>query len=95
VVIDTLDGRYRGWCVDEGLKPLAKTLFGRDLRAVLPRLHDERPHGQQRQYVGIGLQPSQWDHSTRARNALSRFEWFNERMLARAWRSTVKQGPPV
>jgi putative DNA primase/helicase len=41
VVIDTLYERYRDWCNGEGQKVLPKTLFGRDLRAVLPRLDDE------------------------------------------------------
>jgi len=52
--------RYRDWCDGEGEKPLPKTLFGRDLRAVLPRLNDEKPHGQRRQYVGIALKQHQW-----------------------------------
>src|SRR4030095_13345621 len=50
VVIDTLYGRYRDWCFEDGEKPLPKNLFGRDLRPVLPRLHGGKPHGQQRQY---------------------------------------------
>ena len=70
VVIDTLYERYREWCYGEGLKVLPKTLFGRDLRAVLPRLDDEKPHGQRRQYIGIALKPSQWADSIGTHNAV-------------------------
>src|SRR6186997_1721151 len=44
VVVDILYERYRDWCNDDGLRPLPKQLFGRDLRAVLPRLRIEKPH---------------------------------------------------
>ena len=70
VVIDTLYERYREWCNGEGEKPLPKTLFGRDLRAVLPRLDDEKPHGQQRRYIGIALKPHQWGRSIETHNAV-------------------------
>ena len=71
VVIDTLYERYREWCYGENEKVLPKTLFGRDLRAVLPRLDDEKPHGQQRQYVGIALKPHQWGRSIETQIAVS------------------------
>jgi putative DNA primase/helicase len=71
VVIDTLYERYRDWCYGEGQKALPKTLFGRDLRAVLPRLDDEKPHGQRRQYVGIALKQHQWGRSIGPHNAVS------------------------
>jgi putative DNA primase/helicase len=71
VVIDTLYERYREWCNGEGEKPLPKTLFGRDLRAVLPRLDDEKPHGQQRRYIGLALKPHQWGRSIETHNAVS------------------------
>jgi putative DNA primase/helicase len=69
VVVDTLYERYRDWCNDDGLRPLPKQLFGRDLRAVLPRLRIEKPHGQKRQYVGIGLKLRPTEHSYERRNA--------------------------
>jgi putative DNA primase/helicase len=69
VVIDVLYGRYRDWCVDNGHHPVSKPMFGRDLRAVLPRLQTIKQHGEQRQYLGIGLKPNPWDRSTGGRNA--------------------------
>jgi putative DNA primase/helicase len=57
VVIDKLYERYRDWCSDNGHHPQSKPMFGRDLRAVLPRLRTTKPHGEQREYVGIELRP--------------------------------------
>ena len=36
VLIDTLYQGYRDWCQDNGIKPLTKQLFGRDLHAGAP-----------------------------------------------------------
>lgn len=61
VAVDALFSAWRHWCNSVGTKgPRTKQSFGRDLRAVVSALHDERPRSDEttkrvRVYKGIGL----------------------------------------
>ena len=62
IEIDTLYKAYRDWSDDNGHSRIAKTTFGKNLRAVLPRLRVARAHGaapddRKRVYVGLRLRP--------------------------------------
>ncbi len=61
--VDHVYEGYRDWCDDQGMRPLPKQLFGRDLHAVLPRLSTLKPHGQPRRYAGIQLKPRIWSRN--------------------------------
>jgi putative DNA primase/helicase len=68
VRIDVIYERYRQWCTDNGRQPLSAQMFGRDLRAVNPRIKPTRPREhpeRKRFYVGItmGRSADQADHS--------------------------------
>lgn len=58
VLRDELYGAYKTWAEDNGHHCGAKSTFGRDLRAVVPKLKDFRPRIDGKQihtYAGIGL----------------------------------------
>ena len=58
--IGRLFGAWQKWCEEQGRPATARATFGKDLRAVLPRLGDRRVReGDERTrvYVGIGLKP--------------------------------------
>lgn len=64
VLRDDLYAAYKTWAEDNGHHCGAKSTFGRDLRAVVPKLHDFRPviNGKQiHTYAGIGLLPDLLD----------------------------------
>jgi putative DNA primase/helicase len=63
-LVDSIYQGYRAWASDNGIRPLTKQLFGRDLRAVIPGLRTTQPHGQQRRYVGIRLRKRTWNAQT-------------------------------
>jgi putative DNA primase/helicase len=71
--IDTLYGAYRDWRHGNGLPPVSKLMFGRDLHAVLPRLRITQPRhdNQRRWYAGIQLKPDPWDSPNGRRNGFS------------------------
>ena len=56
---DDLFAAWRGWCELQGRRhPGTRETFGRDLRAAVPNIKDERRRvkdGQKRFYKGIGL----------------------------------------
>ncbi len=56
---DKFYGEYKIWCDGAGIKPAGKEMVGRDLRAVVPTLRDERPRNEDgkrvRKYIGIRL----------------------------------------
>jgi putative DNA primase/helicase len=49
---------WRQYCEDNGHRATASSVFGRDLRSVMPTLRHYQPHGQPRQYVGLELKPT-------------------------------------
>src|SRR5262249_1166036 len=59
---DDLYAKYRTWAEDNGHHRMAKTVFGRDLRAAVPSIRVERPRDDEdneetnrpRKYIGIG-----------------------------------------
>ena len=60
VEVDTLYRAYREWADDNGHPRIAKTTFGKNLRAVLPRLRvaqPRKPGSRERVYVGLRLRP--------------------------------------
>jgi putative DNA primase/helicase len=60
VKVDELFGAWRCWAEDNGHKSGTKQTFGRDLRAVAPRIKATRPGAgdvRDRSYAGIGLKP--------------------------------------
>jgi putative DNA primase/helicase len=61
VLIDDLYRAWRAWCEDNGHPRSTKQTFGRDLRAVVPRVQVIRPRGADRHrvYVGVGLRPDE------------------------------------
>ena len=49
---------YKAWCLRQGINaPATAQLFGRNLRAAMPRIKERRPSGGDRTeaYVGIAL----------------------------------------
>src|SRR5262245_11739125 len=53
-----LYARYRRWCMDVGREPATDQIFGRDLRAAVPRLGTSQPRVKgirQRHYTGLRL----------------------------------------
>ena len=54
VRVATLYDAYCKWCETEGHKSASNIVFGRNLRAVLPRVHAPG-HGSQRRYEGVEL----------------------------------------
>jgi putative DNA primase/helicase len=62
VEISTLYKAYRTWADENGHPRIAKTTFGKNLRAVLPRIRVARPrlslNTRERVYVGIRIRPS-------------------------------------
>jgi putative DNA primase/helicase len=55
---------WRQYCEDNGHRATASSVFGRDLRPVMPTLRHYQPHGQPRQYVGLELKPAADRYST-------------------------------
>jgi putative DNA primase/helicase len=58
---------YAAWrqdCEDNGHRATASSVFGRDLRSVMPTLRHYQPHGQPRQHVGLELKAATDRYST-------------------------------
>jgi putative DNA primase/helicase len=58
ISVDELYARWRSWAEDGGHAKSTKQVFGRDLRAAVPRVRVVRPRdgdARQRVYVGVGL----------------------------------------
>jgi putative DNA primase/helicase len=54
ITVKKLYQAYRAWADDTGQKSLAKNMFGKELRDVVPTLGTKQA-GARRSYVGIGL----------------------------------------
>jgi putative DNA primase/helicase len=61
VEINALYKAYRTWADDNGHPKIAKTTFGKNLRAVLPRIRVAQPrtslNTRERVYVGFRIRP--------------------------------------
>ena len=56
VVRHELYEAYKGWCQQEGIFHVQnRSVFGRDLRAVVPALGDVQRHDRVRAYTGVAL----------------------------------------
>ncbi len=55
VGVDALYGAYKQWCEENGDAKKSKPVFGRDLKAAFPSLKKQRPWGQDRDHVYVGV----------------------------------------
>ncbi|MGI8578632.1 MAG: DNA primase family protein [Nocardioidaceae bacterium] len=61
VAVSELYAAWKQWAEDNGHKPGSVQTFGRDLRAVIPQLHQHRPRegdSRERHYLGLSLTPN-------------------------------------
>ena len=65
VPCDQVYARWKMWCVDMGLKPTADSVFGRDLRSVIPGIRNDKKMvlgTRSRHYLGLRLKHDR-DHT--------------------------------
>ena len=55
VGVDALYGAYKQWCEENGDAKASKPVSGRDLKAAFPSLKKQRPWGQDRGHVYVGV----------------------------------------